>query len=526
MKRDGVRDTLAIRDELLQCFSECTKTSQNSHGFTEFDYCEQLTGFQICYPELITNILKLCAEYVTIIVYICTEHITHIMIFERKAYKKLLIWKDSQTRKPLILRGGRQVGKSTLIRQFASEFPNFIEINLEKEKNRRLFEEMDVVKYVMDAIYLSTKTINTDQPTLLFLDEIQESPKAIQLLRYFHEELPQIYVIAAGSLLEFALKKVASFPVGRVEQMVLHPFDFEEFLMASKHQKAIEELNTIPCRDFAYETLMDLFHNYTIIGGMPEIVKQFILDKSMANLGSLYAALWQSYKDDAEKYASNPTERKTLRHVINTASSEMDRISFEGFGNSVYKSREVGEALRSLDSARVIRLIYPATAIAPPINEDKKKRPRLQFLDTGLLNHSLNIQAEMIGIRDMHAIYKGRIIQHIVSQELQAQHDSASFKTHFWVREKAKSTAEIDLLYQYKQFLIPIEIKSGKKGRLRSLHQFMDKCNHPYAVRLLANRFSVEKVKTPKGNPFLLLNLPYYLGTKIPQYIEWFIQQT
>ena len=446
------------------------------------------------------------------------------MIFERKSYNKLLKWKDSSTRKPLIIRGGRQVGKSTLVRQFASEFSHFIEINLEKEKNRRLFEEIDEVKYLMDAIYLSTKTINTGQPTLLFLDEIQESPKAIQLLRYFHEELPHIFVIAAGSLLEFALKKVASFPVGRVEQMVLHPFDFEEFLMASNNQKAIDELNTIPCRDYAHETLMDLFHNYTIIGGMPEILKQFLLDKSVANLGTLYDALWQSYRDDAEKYASNSTERKILRHVIDTASNELDRISFEGFGNSTYRSREVGEALRSLDLARIIQLIYPSTAITPPINEDIKKRPRLQFLDTGLLNHSLNIQAEMMQVKDMHTIYKGRIIQHLVSQELQAQHDSTFFRTHFWVREKAKSNAEIDILYQHQQSLIPVEVKSGGQGRLRSLHQFMDTCSHPYAIRLLANRFSVERVKTPGGTPYFLMNVPYYLGTKIPQYIAWFVQ--
>lgn len=446
------------------------------------------------------------------------------MIFYRKATSKLLKWKESSTRKPLLIRGARQVGKSTLIRQFASEFTHFIELNLEKEQHRRLFEQTDQVRYLMDAIYLSARIPNTGQPTLLFLDEIQESPKAIQQLRYFYEELPHLYVVAAGSLLEFALKKIASFPVGRIEQMVLHPFDFEEFLMALDHQQALEELNTIPCHDYGYQAMMEQFHNYAIVGGMPEVIKQYMTDQSFANLGAIYDALWQGYKDDAEKYASNQTERKIIRHVIDSSPNEKDRVSFEGFGNSVYRSREIGEVLRALDLARVIRLIYPATALTPPMNEDLKKRPRLQFLDTGLLNHALNIQAEMIGVTDLNSVYKGRIIQHMVIQELQSQHDSTLYKPHFWVREKAKSSAEVDLVYHYKQYLIPIEIKSGEQGKLRSLHQFMESCGHPYGVRLLANRFSVEKVKTPSGIPYLLMNLPYWLGTKIPLYIEWFIR--
>lgn len=361
-------------------------------------------------------------------------------------------------------------------------------------------------------------------PTLLFLDEIQESPKAIQQLRYFYEELPHIHVVAAGSLLEFALKKVPSFPVGRVEQMVLHPFDFEEYLMAQDHHRMVDELHVIPYHDYGYQSIMDQFHKYAIIGGMPEAIKQFITDQSLAALGGVYDALWQGYQDDAEKYASNQTERKILRHIINSAPHEKDRICFEGFGHSAYRSREAGEAFRALDLARIIRLMYPSTAINPPLNEDLKKRPRLQFLDTGILNHALNIQAELIGVTDMHTVLKGRIIQHLVIQELQAQHDSTFYRPHFWVREKAKSNAEVDLLYQYKKYLIPIEIKSGPQGKLRSLHQFMELCGHPYAVKLLANRFSVERVKTPSGHPYLLMNLPYFLGVKIPQYVEWFIR--
>jgi predicted AAA+ superfamily ATPase len=269
---------------------------------------------------------------------------------------------------------------------------------------------------------------------------------------------------------------------------------------------------------------MDLFHTYAAIGGMPEIISQYIQENSVANLGSTYESLWQAYKDDVVKYARSPAERKVLQHLIFTAPQEKDRIVFEGFGHSNYKSREVGEAMRSLDMARIVQLIYPSTTTKPPIETDFKKRPRLQFLDTGLLNHALQIQVEMIGIENLNVLYKGRIVQHLITQELMAQHHLPSYKPHFWVREKINSQAEVDLLYQHQQFLIPIEVKSGATGTLRSLFQFMEACDHSFAIRILGNQFSIDQLQTSNGKPFLLMNLPYYLGTKIPEYAAYLVQ--
>jgi len=256
---------------------------------------------------------------------------------------------------------------------------------------------------------------------------------------------------------------------------------------------------------------------------MPEVVKRYGEEKNMINLGEIYASLWQSYRDDVEKYASNSTERMIIRHIIDTAPFEKDRISFAGFGNSIYRSREVGEALRSLDMARIIRIIYPSTSVEPPAIPNLSRKPRLQLVDTGLLNYSIGHQAEMIGLDDLNDFYRGKIIQHLVYQQLQAQNHSPLYKPVFWVREKANSNAEVDLLYQYKKYLIPIEIKSGGHGTLRSLHQFIEQSSHKFGVRLLANKFSVESVKTPKGIPYLLMNLPYYASSRIPQYVEWFV---
>jgi len=214
-----------------------------------------------------------------------------------------------------------------------------------------------------------------------------------------------------------------------------------------------------------------------------------------------------------------------LRHVVETAAHEKDRISFSGFGNSNYKNREVGEALRSLDKARIIQLVYPTINLQPPQEIDFTRKPRLQFLDTGLLNYTLGAQSQLIGLSDMNDLYRGKIIQHIVYQQLQAQSNSVDYKLHFWVREKSNSNAEVDLVYQYNQLLIPIEVKSGPQGRLRSLHQFIERTNHHFAVRVLANKLSVERAKTPTGKEYVLLNLPYYLSTRIPQYIEWFVKK-
>jgi len=446
------------------------------------------------------------------------------MIFYRKLYSQLLEWKNSSNRKPLIIRGARQVGKSTLVQEFGKEFCYFINLNLEKLQDKKLFDKLDNATDIINAVFISKGIPFTSEPTLIFIDEIQESPQAIRMLRYFYEEFPDLYFIAAGSLLEFALKKVPSFPVGRVRQVVLHPFDFEEFLLAINRKDVLNELENIPVRNYAHDTILDLFHDYAFIGGMPEVVKRYAEEKNMINLREIYDSLWQSYRDDVEKYASNSTERKIIRHIIDTAPFEKDRVTLAGFGNSNYRSREVGEALRSLDLARIIQIIYPATSVEPPATPNLTRKPRLQFVDTGLLNHSIGHQAEMIGLHDLNDFSRGRIIQHLTTQQLQAQYRSPLYKPVFWVREKANSNAEVDLLYQYKKYLIPIEIKSGGQGTLRSLHQFIEQTSHKYGIRLLANSFSVESVKTPKGIPYLLMNLPYYASTRIPQYVEWFVK--
>jgi len=445
-------------------------------------------------------------------------------MFYRKLYRYLLRWKEKNYRKPLLIRGARQVGKSTLVAEFGREYRYSIVLNLEKARDKAIFENLDETKDIIEAMFLSKGIPLTNEPTLIFLDEIQESKKAISQLRYLNEDYPQLHIIAAGSLPEFAIKEVPSFPVGRIEQVVLHPFDFDEFLLALNRKDLLQELETIPVNKYAHDILLEYFNDYAIIGGMPEVIKRYAEEKTIINLSEIYSNLWQSYRDDIEKYGSNPTERKILRHIIDTAAAEKDRIVFSNFGNSAYRSRETGEALRALDMARIIQLIYPVTVTNPPMTPDITRRPRLQFLDTGLMNYLIGNQHEMIGIKDLNNFSRGRIIQHLTSQQLQAQYFSTLYKPHFWVREKANSNAEVDLIFQYSKYLIPIEVKSGSHGTLRSLHQFIEQSDHKYALRLLANNFLVEEVKTPSSVPYKLMNLPYYASTKIPEYVKWFIE--
>lgn len=444
------------------------------------------------------------------------------MIIQRAAYQYLSKWRQSLNHKPMLVRGARQVGKTTLVRDFSREFDNYIELNLERKLDSDLFK-IDNTEKLLNAIFFEKGVSPNNGTVLLFIDEIQENPKAIQQLRYFYEDKPELFIIAAGSLLEFALRKVPSFPVGRIDYLYLYPINFEEYVLAVKDEVAVEVLNQVPIPDYAHNSMLNLFNEYAMVGGMPEIVSNYLDSKIIVNLTKHYNKLWQSFKDDVEKYSDSKIERKVIRHIIASAPYELDRIKFEGFGKSNYKSREVSEAISALDMSKVIQLIYPTVSTEPPIIPDLKKRPRLQFLDSGLLNHILLLQGEIIKVSDLSNLYRGKIIHHLICQELMSIHQEIAYKPHFWVREKKGTNSEVDLVFRFRNMIIPIEVKSGKVGTLRSLHQFVERTNHPYAIRVYGGEFKIEKTITPGGTPYLLMNMPYYLGTKIPNYIKYFV---
>lgn len=448
------------------------------------------------------------------------------MIFKRQAEIYLHKWKENPSPKPLILRGARQVGKTTLINNFSRSYAKRILLNLEKDSDRSFFEKYTEPKTILESIFLTKNysLVNTNN-TLLFIDEIQESSRAIQMLRYFHEEYPALHIIAAGSLLEFSMKDIKSLPVGRIEFLYINPLNFQEYLGAIGHHEAASQMNQVPNETFVYNTLNNLFRQYAVVGGMPEVIKTYIESGSITELPRVYESIWSTYKNDVIKYSSNNTERKVIKHIMSTAHLYIDqRIKYQNFGQSNYRSREVGEAMRNLNDAKVIQLIHPTTDVEAPLKPDLRKSPRLQFLDTGLVNYELGIQVDMLSFEDLNDAYKGSIIPHLINQELISLNFLNDKKPHFWIREKKQSSAEVDLLFDFEGVAIPVEIKSGKEGTLKSLHQFVNRSKHPFAIRMYPGEFKIQKAKTPQGTPYLLMNLPYCLGTKIREYSKYLVE--
>jgi predicted AAA+ superfamily ATPase len=447
-------------------------------------------------------------------------------MFKRQLLLELEKWRQNMPRKPLVIRGARQVGKTTLVNQFAAQYEQYIYLNLELSEDKEPFENFTSIENLINTLFfLKNKTLAKKSTTLIFIDEIQEVPKALNILRYFYELVPEISVIAAGSMLETLFDKNISFPIGRVEYKVIRPVSFPEFLSAIDETAALEQLTQVPLAAFAQTKLLNLFHTYALIGGMPEIVQNYATHKDLVILGPIYDSLISGYMDDVEKYAKSNSQILHLRHCIQSSFAQAGkRIKFAGFGNSAYKSREMGESLRTLEKALLMQLVYPSTTATLPMVPDIKKSPRLQILDSGLLNYFVGIQKEIIGTDDLNSIYQGTLIEHLIGQELLAFQYNALSALHFWVREKKESTAEVDYLFQYDGLIIPIEVKSGKEGTLKSLHSYMDIAPHNFAIRFYAGALNITAAITQKGKHYQILNLPYYLGSQIEKYIAWFIQ--
>lgn len=445
-------------------------------------------------------------------------------MFTRSIIESLKEWKQKKDRKPLILRGARQVGKTTAVRMFAEEFEQFIYLNLEKDKDKSIFTQISDLTSLINAIYFENN-MQKDKQTLIFIDEIQNSPEAIAMIRYFYEEAPHIFILAAGSLLETMMSKSKiSFPVGRVEYMFMYPLSFLEFLNAVNEQQALEQYQKVPVTEFALRKITELFHTYTLLGGMPEIISRYSETEDLVALTPLYQGLLTSYLNDVSKYAPNPTMDSIIRYAIEASPLEAGkRIKFQGFGKSNYRSREMGEALRTLERSMLIHLIYPTTQTQLPIMPDLKKSPRLQFLDTGLINFYAGLQSFYLKKEDLHSFYQGFMAEHITGQELIALDVFRSSKISFWVKESNQSNAEIDFVIPFNEKLIPVEVKSGKSGTLRSLHEFINMAPHKYAVRLYSGELNIQEFNTPQGTPYKLLNLPYCLAGKIYDYLDWFI---
>jgi uncharacterized protein len=442
-------------------------------------------------------------------------------MFKRNIFSDLEKWAASPNRKPLVLRGARQVGKTTVVKQFAQQYDTFLSLNLEQEEHRKLFEPGPSLSDLLMAIYLVNGKARDNSRTLLFIDEVQNSPQAVAMLRYFYEEAPQLHVIAAGSLLESLIDVNISFPVGRVEYLALRPCAFNEFLDAVGESQLAEFIEKGEVPEIMHEKMLGLFNKFTLIGGMPEVVANYAANNDIVSLSTIYDTLLTGYRDDIKKYAQNNTQRQVLRHILHSGFAfNSERIKYERFGSSDYRSREMGEAFRILEKTMLLELVWPVTGFTPPIIPDVKKSPRLMWLDSGLVNYMAGVQKEVFGARDISDVWRGKVAEQIVGQEMIAGETSVLTTRNFWVREAKNSNAEVDFIMQHSSSIIPVEVKSGSSARLKSMNLFVENAPHSLAVRIWSHPLKIDDLQTDSGKKFRLFNIPFYLAGKIAGVID------
>lgn len=442
-------------------------------------------------------------------------------MFQRKSLEALRDWSLKTKHKPLIIRGARQVGKTTLINEFSKQFDTFLSLNLDRIEEKALFEREDSADQILTNIYLQKNQIRSKGKTLLFIDEIQNSPKAVAILRYFYEDLPELYVVAAGSLLESLIDNQIAFPVGRVEYLALRPCSFVEFLDAMGERVLKQALESASIPAALHNKTIRLFNEFVLVGGMPEAVASYAENKDIIALNSIYETILTGYREDAEKYALGNANQHVLRYILTNGWSQAgERIRFEKFASSNYRSREMGDAFRTLEKALLLELVYPTTRADLPIHADCKKSPKLYWLDTGLVNYVSNFQKELFQLKDISDAWKGRIAEHIVGQELLSSNNLVSAKRYFWVREAKNAQSELDFLHYFDGHVLPIEVKSGYNSKLKSLHWFMETSTENVALRFWGQPFSSDIVTTPSGKRFRLYNLPFYYASVLDAFLK------
>ncbi len=413
-------------------------------------------------------------------------------MFKRTIDFHLDKWKTDQFRKPLLLRGARQVGKTYAVRRLGSQFKSFVEVNFERlEGAASIFEKDLAPEKIILSLSLLLKTPIIPGETLLFFDEVQEAPRAILALRYFYEEMPNLHVIAAGSLLEFAIAKVGV-PVGRISMLYMYPLSFLEYLVATGNSLIAKEILAHPIglfmEDVIHAKILDLLGEYLSIGGMPEAIARWIQTQDPASALHVLQQIAATYRQDFEKYARKAQVKyleQLFRQIPQLVGKEFSYRAIHG----EYRKRELAPALELLERANIIHSIRHCSGFGIPIGaETDFDTFKMIYLDVGLCQAILGSDISIWFLRPLEGFdNRGEIAEGFIGQELicYASPDSKA-ELHFWKRKEKNSLAEIDYLIQRGDQIIPIEVKSGHGNTLRSLHLFLD--THPKSTSAI--RFS------------------------------------
>lgn len=394
---------------------------------------------------------------------------------KRSVENDILEWKKSTRRKPLIIRGARQVGKTWLVENvLAKEFDSFVSIDLEKRRDlHALFEGSLDPKALVEGLEIIDGRIVPGK-TLLFIDEVQACPRALMSLRYFYEQMPELHMVAAGSLLEFIFSEI-SFPVGRIQHLDMHPMTFFEYLLALNKKTMAEKSLKRPEKITVavQQTIMDELRKYFFVGGMPESVKAYRDTGSMVESFDVQSEILDSYRADFSKY--KPGIDTTCLDTVfqNVARSVGEQLKYTRL-NEHFSYQTNHKAFDLLVKARLISKIQSCNPSGLPLGASvNPRRFKAALLDIGLMQQLCQIPAELaVKQENLLNIYQGRLAEQFVAQELCAGQNRELF---YWSREARGSSAEVDFVVVNKGKIFPVEVKSGAAGRMKSIHSMLDR---------------------------------------------------
>lgn len=425
--------------------------------------------------------------------------------FKRNIDKRLLEWKESRNRKPLLVRGARQIGKSSSIRNFARSFRYFIEINFEMHRNvASLFEQeydVDVLCERLSVLY-STPVIPGE--TLLFFDEVQACESALKSLWFFKENLPELHVIAAGSLLEFSLKNMPAYGVGRVSSIFMYPLSFNEFLSAIGKDEWVEAIEKASARKPLFEALhkelVGAYRTFLLVGGMPASVKAWVETRNYQECIDELSDIQQTYYDDFTKY-SKKISPEVLKNTLQSVIAQTGQKFMYSKVSGAYPAEEVKRSLDMLVSAGIVKPVRYTAANGMPLGaEVNHKFTKYLYLDSGLLLRVLDLDfggskplTEMIVAgSEADLVNKGKLAELSVGWELvKASNSRHGYELYYWENLDKGTTSEVDYIVAREMQVLPVEVKSGTSGKMKSLRLFMNRKHIGKAIRTSLENFGV-----------------------------------
>jgi len=415
---------------------------------------------------------------------------------KRSVEEKLLKWKSKDDRKVLLLRGARQVGKTYSVRKLGENFKYFIEVNFELDREVSiLFERSLSPKQICEKLSLYYNLPVIAGETLLFFDEIQVCENAIKSLRFFYELMPALHVVAAGSLLEFVMSEIPSFGIGRIQSMFMFPLTFDEFLIAKGEKNTSEMIRNSsyknPVDPIIHNQLLDKYKIFQIIGGMPEVVKKYIIKGNIIECQETIDMILTAYQDDFAKYSDRSPVFRLNEVYKSCANQAGNKFKYTNIGES--HSESYKKALFLLEkSGLVYRVIHSSARGLPLGAQINPKKFKIILNDTGLYQRTLGLDlAEYVKSETLSIINRGSLAEIYTGIELIAhQFQSTHSQLYYWHREARSSNAEVDYVISIKDKILPIEVKSGFHGQMQSMFIFLRERNLPVGIRISCENFT------------------------------------